>query len=180
MRYLKHVTALACAFILLLPAKFVLAEWKPDGSVETASYSSVIVPIFLSLQIQDSIEESTPENRRYRREEKERHEARRRKAQTHVPDMQVKEIIIVKNERYNIEQLQIRFEDPHNPENYAVLTTNIWYKDNHKIGKLKEGDGVVFQNSTIGVGWDLKDDQGENLVFVPVDHLQFESFSEPF
>jgi len=152
---------------------------------EVSLYLSIITPSML-------VEESG--NRRRNRERKERknaeqrkEEALRRKAQMNVPDMVVKEIIITppippsEKETWNI-----RLEDTDNPENHAILKIHFPpdYKpmpeDNIPIGRIQEGDKVTFETSTHANGWTLHNDAGERLIFVPVNDVQMESFSESF
>jgi len=182
MNDLKKITALVCTFVLIFFSKPALAEWEPEGSLETSFVSSVIIPIFLSLQLKENIEESKPENRRYRQEEKERHGVRRRKLQANIPDMLVKEIHYDENNG----KWQMRLEDPNNPENYAILTKHFWpnnrpEKEANPIVYLQEGERVVFEKGEkITSGWLLYDDTGKKIGYAVPDDVQLENYSTPF
>jgi|GEM_PF-866619 len=187
------ITHLLIAILILSSKDAIAVDYYtpslPGSSAyfEISIYFSMIAPSLL-------VEESKPENRRYRRQQKERNRAKKReeeeikrKAQMNVPDMVVKEIIITPPiAPFQKATWKIHLEDTDNPENNVILM--IYFSpdyqpvpgDNIPIGRIQEGDRVTFETSPRLNGWMLYNDAGERLTFVPVNDVQLESFSEQF
>jgi len=170
--------------MVMLPIQTALAYmFGFDGREPTSGESSalsVISPLILSMYIKDEMKESTSETKRYRRAERERHEARQRKLQTAMPDMLVKEIYYDESNGL----WQMKLEDPNNPENYAILEKHFQPdhrpdNDTHSIVNLQEGDKVVFGEGSLG-GWLLYDETGKKIGYAVPDDVQLESYSDPF
>jgi len=175
--------------ILLFPYGYILA----GEAVGISSFSVFQTSAEFSIILEDS----TPERRRYRREEKRLYNAKQedrwRKIQMNLPDMEVREITHRKYKTDTggrIRHWTIKLEDPNNPNNYVTFSPSLHYlggrlrylryRNNHPLDGLKEGDRVVFDPHPRNHGWMLRDDRGKALTFIHVNAFQLESFSESF